>query len=581
MESKMLNVKIDGIDVSVPDGSTVLEAAHAAGVKIPTLCYLRGVNEIGSCRICMVEATGARGLVAACMHPATEGMEVKTNTEKLHKARKATLELILSNHNKKCLSCIRSGSCELQGLCHDYGVNEDEYSTVPDETVYDDSAVHMIRDDSKCILCRRCISACEDVQKIGVIGLVNRGFETQVSCAFDRPLGDVACISCGQCIVACPTGAIHEKDQVGEVTKALEDPSKFVVVFSAPSIRATLGECFGMPIGTDVTGKMATSMRRLGFDGVFDTNFSADLTIVEEAHELIDRIQNGGTLPLITSCSPGWIKFCEHYYPEMIPNLSTCKSPQQMFGAIVKTFYAQKNNLDPKNIVCVSIIPCTAKKFEIGRPDQDAAGVPDVDIALTTREYARLVKLAGIDFVNLPDGDFDHPLGASTGAAVIFGTTGGVMEAALRTAVSALTGKEDDSMIVFNEVRGGDGIRTATYKVAGMDINVAVASGTGNARKLLERIKAGEKFHFIEIMGCPGGCINGGGQPQQSAEVRSWTDLIGLRSSALYKNDERNTIRRSHQNPDIIRLYKEFLDKPGSRRAHEILHTSYVARKKF
>ncbi|HPR76822.1 MAG TPA: [FeFe] hydrogenase, group A, partial [Oscillospiraceae bacterium] len=441
--------------------------------------------------------------------------------------------------------------------------------------------VHMVRDDSKCILCRRCISACEKVQDIGVIGLVNRGFDTHVGTAFDRPLGDVSCVSCGQCIVACPTGALHEKDQTDEVFAALSDPEKFVVIFPAPSIRATLGECFDMPIGTDVTGKMATSMRRLGFDRVFDTNFSADLTIVEEAHELIDRVSNGGTLPLITSCSPGWIKFCEHYYPEMIPNLSSCKSPQQMFGAIVKTYYAEKNNIDPKNIVCVSVMPCTAKKFEVGRPDQDAAGVPDVDIALTTREYARMVKLAGIDFVNLPDGDFDHPLGSSTGAAVIFGATGGVMEAALRTAVSTLTGKEDDNMVVFNEVRGADGVKTATYKVAGMDIKVGVASGTGNARKLLERVKAGEQFHFIEIMCCPGGCINGGGQPQQSAEVRSWTDLIGLRSAALYKNDANKAIRRSHQNPDIIQLYKEYLEKPGSHKAHEILHTTYIARKKF
>ena len=577
----MVNVKIDGIPVSVAAGSTVLEAAHAAGVTIPTLCYLRDVNEIGSCRICVVEATGARGLVAACMHPVSEGMEVKTNTPRLRKARKGTLELILSNHNKSCLSCVRSGNCELQALCNQYGVEQDKYDGSTEGSVYDDSAAHMVRDNSKCVLCRRCISACEKVQGIGVIGLVDRGISTHVGCAFDRPLGDVACVSCGQCIVACPTGALHEKDQTNEVFEAIADPDKFVVVFPAPSIRATLGECFDMPIGSDVTGKMATAMRRLGFDRVFDTDFSADLTIVEEANELLERITKGGVLPMITSCSPGWIKYCEHFFPEMIPNLSTCKSPQQMFGAVVKTYYAEKMGIDPKKIVCVSVMPCTAKKFEVGRDDQSAAGVPDVDIALTTREFARMVKLAGIDFTNLPDGDFDQPLGESTGASVIFGATGGVMEAALRTAVSRLTGKENDDLIVFNEVRGQDGVKTATYKVGDLEIKVGVASGTANARKLLERVKAGEQFHFIEIMCCPGGCINGGGQPQQPASVRSWTDLRELRSAALYKHDDGKAIRRSHQNPDIIKLYEEYFKEPGSHKAHEVLHTTYTPRKKF
>ena len=574
----MVNVKIDGISVSVPAGSTVLEAAHAAGVKIPTLCYLRGINQIGSCRICVVEATGARGLVAACMHPVTEGMEVKTNTPRLQKARRGTLELILSTHNKRCLSCVRSGDCELQHLCREYGVDDQKYEHPPVEGIFDDSAVHMVRDNSKCILCRRCVSACEKLQGIGVIGVIDRGIDTHIGCAFGKPLGSVACVSCGQCIVACPTGALHEKDETDKVWAAINDPDKYAVVHTAPSVRATLGECFGMPIGTDVTGKMVAALRRLGFKKVFDTDFGADLTILEEANEFVERVQNGGVLPMITSCSPGWIKFCEHFFPQFIPNLSTCKSPQQMFGATIKTFFAEKNGLDPKKIHVTSIMPCTAKKFEIKRDDQSAAGagIPDTDVALTTRELAAMIKRAGIDFVNLPDEDFDHPLGASTGAATIFGATGGVMEAALRTAVSTLTGKDDDKAIEFKEVRGTDGIKTATYNVAGMDVKVAVASGTANAAELLKRVEAGEQFHFIEIMCCPGGCIGGGGQP-----IPTSTDIRKNRSNAIYAEDEHMKLRKSHENPDVITIYKDFLGEPNSHKAHELLHTHYTEREHY
>lgn len=577
----MINLKIDGVAVSVPAGSTILEAAHYAGIAIPTLCYLKSINAIGSCRICVVEATGARGLVAACVYPVTEGMEVKTNTLTVQKARKLTLELILSTHNRKCLSCVRSGNCELQKLCKDFGVDEENrFDGENVETEYDDSAVHLVRDNSKCILCRRCVAACNRMQGIGVIGTMDRGFTTHIGCAFEKDLGDVACVSCGQCIVACPTGALRERDQTAEVWKALADPTKHVIVNTAPSIRATLGECFDMPIGTNVTGKMVAALRRIGFEKVFDTDFAADLTIVEEANELIDRVTNGGVLPLITSCSPGWIKYCEHFYPEFIPNLSTCKSPQQMFGAVIKTFYAEKFGIDPKDLFVVGIMPCTAKKFENTRDGENASGYPDIDISLTTRELGRMITRAGINFTALPDEDFDDPLGNSTGAATIFGATGGVMEAALRTAVELILGKSSDD-VDFTEVRGIQGIKTATYKVGDLDVKVAIASGTGNAKKLLERVKAGEQFHFIEIMGCPGGCVNGGGQPVQSAQVRNFVDLKTLRASALYSSDKNAAVRKSHENPDLKALYRDFFGKPGSHKAHEILHTHYVARKKY
>ena len=577
----MVNIKINNRPYTVPKGSTILEAARYAGIEIPTLCFLKDINQIGACRICMVEVKGARSLVAACVFPVNEGMEIFTNTEKVRHSRKMTLELILSNHDRKCLSCVRSGTCELQKLCKEFGVDiEDRFDGEMIRYNFDDSAAHMVRDNNKCILCRRCIAAC-DQQGISVIGANARGFDTHVSSAFDKDLADVSCISCGQCIVNCPTGAIVEKDDTDKVLAAINDPSKFVIVQTAPSIRATLGEAFGMHIGTNVEGKMVAALRRLGFDKVFDTDYAADLTIMEEANELLERVQNGGTLPMITSCSPGWIKYCEHYYPEQIPHLSSCKSPQQMFGAVMKTYYAEKMGIDPKDMVVVGIMPCTAKKFETKRDDQAASGYPDVDIALTTRELARMIDGAGIFFKHLPDEEFDTPFGESTGASTIFGATGGVMEAALRTAVEKLTGETLED-VDFTAVRGMDGVKEAEYDVAGKKIKVAVASGTKNAKVLMDQIKNGtSEYLFIEIMGCPGGCINGVGQPIQHAVVRNFVDLKARRAEALYTADRNNAVRKSHENEAIKTLYTEYLGKPGSHKAHEILHTSYVARKKY
>ena len=575
---EMVNIKINNMPLSVPKGISILEAARMAGIEIPTLCYLKKINEIGACRICMVEVKGARSLVTACVYPVNEGMEIFTNTERVRKSRKMTLELILSTHDRKCLSCVRSGTCELQQLCKEFGVDDEgRFDGANPVHEYDDSAIHMIRDNGKCILCRRCVAACQ-AQHISVIGANARGFDTHIGSAFERPLDSVACVSCGQCIVNCPTGAIYEKDDTAKVLEAINDPEKFVVVHTAPSIRVTLGECFGMHIGTNVQGKMVAALRRLGFDKVFDTDFGADLTIVEEANEFLGRVQNGGVLPMITSCSPGWIKYCEHYYPDMLDHLSTCKSPQQMSGAIIKTWYAEKMGIDPKDIVVVGIMPCTAKKFETKRDDQAASGYPDVDYSLTTRELGRMIESAGIYFKHLPDEEFDNPLGDSTGAAVIFGATGGVMEAALRTAVETLTGESLPNP-EFVDVRGTEGIKEATYNVAGMDVKVAVASGLGNARKLLERVKSGEAdYHFIEIMGCPGGCVNGGGQPQVSGAVRNTVDVQGIRAKVLYDNDAAKTIRKSHENPSIKKVYEEYFGEPGSHKAHEVLHTTYVKR---
>ena len=576
-----VNIQINGMPLSVPKGISILEAARYAGIEIPTLCYLKDINEIGACRICMVEVKGARNLVTACVYPVSEGMEVFTNTEKVRHSRKTTLELILSTHDKSCLSCIRSGTCELQALCKEFGV--DDENAFAGETIhydFDDSAAHMVRDNNKCILCRRCVAAC-DAQGISVIGANARGFDTHISSAFDKDLANVSCISCGQCIVNCPTGAIVEKDDTDKVLAAINDPEKFVIVNTAPSIRATLGEAFGMHIGTNVEGKMVAALRRLGFDKVFDTDFAADLTIVEEAHEFLERFQNGGVLPMITSCSPGWIKYCEHYYPELIPHLSTCKSPQQMFGATMKTYYAKKMGIDPKDMVVVGVMPCTAKKFETKRPNQAASGYPDVDIAITTRELARMIESAGIFFKHLPDEEFDNPFGESTGAATIFGATGGVMEAALRTAVETLTGKELEN-VDFKEVRGMKEVKEAEYDVDGTTIKVAVASGTKHAKVILDKIKDGTAdYQFIEIMGCPGGCINGGGQPIQHAVVRNFVDLKARRAQALYDADAKKTKRKSHENETIKQMYAEFLGEPGSHKAHEILHTSYIPRKKY
>ena len=578
---EMVNIKINNMPLSVPKGISILEAARMAGIEIPTLCYLKKINEIGACRICMVEVKGARSLVTACVYPVNEGMEIFTNTERVRKSRKMTLELILSTHDRKCLSCVRSGTCELQQLCKEFGVDDEtRFDGANPVHEYDDSAIHMIRDNGKCILCRRCVAACQ-AQHISVIGANARGFDTHIGSAFERPLDSVACVSCGQCIVNCPTGAIYEKDDTAKVLEAINDPEKFVVVHTAPSIRVTLGECFGMHIGTNVQGKMVAALRRLGFDKVFDTDFGADLTIVEEANEFLGRVQNGGVLPMITSCSPGWIKYCEHYYPDMLDHLSTCKSPQQMSGAIIKTWYAEKMGIDPKDIVVVGIMPCTAKKFETKRDDQAASGYPDVDYSLTTRELGRMIESAGIYFKHLPDEEFDNPLGDSTGAAVIFGATGGVMEAALRTAVEKLSGEELKSLD-FTEVRGTDGIKEASYTVNGMEIKVCVVSGLANANTIMEKVKNGTAdYHFIEIMGCPGGCVNGGGQPIQHAVVRNFVDLRARRAAALYEADKDMPLRKSHESEAVKRLYAEFLGEPGSHKAHEVLHTSYVARPKY
>ena len=578
-----VNIKINGVSYEVAAGSTILEDAHSVGIEIPTLCYLKEINEIGACRICVVEVKGARSLVTACVYPVNEGMEIITNSEKVMASRRTNLELILSTHDQNCLSCVRSTDCELQKLCRDYGVDGHRFTGDKEHYDIDDSAPHMIRDNNKCILCRRCVAACKANQAVGVIGPTERGFATHIACAFEAPLGDSPCVSCGQCITVCPTGALTEKDDTAKVWEALHDPSKHVVVQPAPSVRATLGECFGMPVGTNVEGKMVAALRRLGFDGVFDTDTGADFTIMEEATEFVHRVQNGGALPLITSCSPGWVKFCETYYPDMIPNLSSCKSPQQMFGALTKTYYAQKMGLDPHDIVCVSVMPCTAKKFEIGRDDMSAAGdgIPDVDISITTRELGRMIQRAGIQFQALPDEEFDPALGESTGASVIFGATGGVMEAALRTAVELVTG-ESAPAVDYAEVRGTAGIKEATYEVGGLKLNVCVASGLSNCDQVLKAVQSGEKhYDFIEFMACPGGCVNGGGQPTQPASVRNFVDLRGLRAKALYAEDEAKAIRKSHENPLLKKVYADYLGEPGGEKAHHILHTSYVKREKL
>lgn len=579
-----VNIKINGFDYQVPAGSTILEAAHSVGIEIPTLCYLKEINAIGACRICVVEVKGARSLVAACVFPVNEGMEIFTNTPKVIEARKTTLELILSTHKKECLSCVRSGNCELQKLCKDYGI-EDANAFAGETVSYeiDNSATHMFRDNEKCILCRRCVAVCDKVQGVSVIGANARGFDTHIGSPFEYKLGDVACVSCGQCITACPTGALGERDDTEKVFMALNDPDKYVIVQTAPAVRVGLGEEFGYEPGTIVTGKMVTALKMLGFDGVFDTNFAADLTIMEEATEFLGRFKKGENLPLITSCSPGWVKYCEHYYPEFIPNLSSCKSPQGMFGSVAKTYYADKIGVDPENIFVVSVMPCTAKKFEAERVDHSAVrGIPDIDASVTVRELARMIRKAGINFRMIPDSEFDSPFGLASGAGTIFGATGGVMEAALRTAYEVVTGKELTDFATFKAVRGVEGVKEATYDLDGTKVSVAVASGLANAKKVLEMVKSGEKkYDFIEIMACPGGCVNGGGQPIVPASVRNFEDIRALRAAGLYKDDENLPVRKSHKNPDITAIYQEFFGEPGSRKAHDILHTDYTAREKY
>ena len=582
MEPKMINLTIDNIPVTVPEGTTVLEAARAAGIRIPSLCYLKDINEIGACRICVVEVKGARSLMASCVYPVSEGMVVNTNTPKVRHSRQLTLELILSNHRMDCLTCSRNAHCELRQLAADLGIDAVRYANDNMLPQLETSALHLVRDNSKCVLCRRCVAVCRKRQAVGVIGPNERGFMTHIGCAFDRDLNEVDCVSCGQCLVACPTGALEEQDSTAEVLAALHDPSKHVVVGPAPSVRVTLGECFGMPIGTNVEGKMVTALKRLGFDKVFDVDTAADFTIMEEGTEFLQRLQNGGTLPMITSCSPGWIRFCEQHYPDFIPNLSSCKSPQQMFGALVKSYYAEKAGIDPKDIYVVSVMPCTAKKYEVKREEQRMAnGCMPVDAALTTRELARLITQAGMMFDHLPEGEFDPMLGVSTGASVIFGATGGVMEAALRTVAAKLMG-DDTAPLEFHEVRGIEGIKEASYELPGKTVKVCVTSGLANAKIVLDGIRSGElHYDFIEFMACPGGCVNGGGQPLHSAITRSFVDLRGLRAAALYKQDEGMAHRRSHENPVVKEVYENYLGEPGGHKAHELLHCAYVPQTRY
>lgn len=578
----MINLTIDGIPVSVPEGSTVLEAAKAANINIPTLCYLKDVQQIGACRLCLVQIKGARSLAAACVMPAGEGMEVSTNTPEIRRGRKINLELLLSNHNRECTSCVRSGNCELSALCNEYGVDSYPYDGVKNDATVDDVSPSIVRDNSKCIHCRRCVATCNKIQKVGAIGASRRGIKTTIGCAFERSLADSPCINCGQCITACPTGALHEKSSINEVWDAINDPTKHVVVQPAPAVRAAIGEEFGMPMGVATTGKLAAALRRLGFDRVFDTDFAADLTIMEEGTELISRLKDpNAALPMITSCSPGWIKYCETFYPEFIPNLSSCKSPHQMMGAVVKSYYAEKKGIDPESIYVVSVMPCTAKKFEAGREELSNRGMQDVDAVLTVSELARMIKQAGIDYKRLPDEDFDPLLGESTGAGVIFGATGGVMEAALRTVYEVVTGKTLEN-VDFHAVRGIEGVKEAEVDLDGKKVRVAVAHSTGNAKKLLDAIKNGEKqYEFIEVMGCPGGCVTGGGQPIVSAKELMYVNVKELRAKALYDEDAGKAKRKSHENEELKKLYEEYLGEPNGHKAHELLHTTYVPRKKY
>ncbi len=581
MKKEMVNLTIDNQKIIVPKGTTILNAAKKAGIDIPTLCFLKDINEVGDCRMCIVEVEGRRGFATSCIQTVEEGMVVHTHTPNVLEARHVILDLIISNHAKDCLTCTRSGNCELQALATKFNVLNIEFEGERTEHKIDDLSPSIVRDFNKCILCRRCVAACKNVQKIGAIDCINRGFESCISTVGDHSLNDVNCTFCGQCIEACPTGALHEKETINDVWVKLKDPETTVIVQTAPAVRVALGEEFGMPIGTNVVGKMVTALKRLGFDRVFDTNTGADLTIMEEANEFIERFTKNDNLPMITSCSPGWVKYIEMNYPELLPHLSSCKSPHEMFGAILKTYYAKREGLNPEKIYVVSVMPCIAKKFERQRPEMMEDNLYDVDNVITTRELARMIKQANIEFEKLEDSNFDSPMGEASGAGAIFGTTGGVMEAALRTAQDTLTGK-DLPKIDFEQVRGGDGIKRATINIAGKDINVVAASGLANAKTILEEIKSGKaNYQFVEIMACPGGCIMGGGQPIKSSKVRAEVDVRKLRADALYTIDERSIVRKSHENPVMKKLYKDFLEKPGSEMAERLLHTTYTKREKY
>lgn len=574
-----VNIKIDNVQYSVDEGMTILAAANSVGVKIPTLCYLEEINCIGACRVCVVEVKGARSLVASCVYPVNEGMEVLTHSKKVMESRKATVELMISDHEQKCLSCVRSDNCELKTLAQDLGCDNMRFAGK--RNMYSvDSNDSIVRDNNKCILCRRCVAVCEKIQGVGVIGANERGFDTHISSQFDKSLKDVACVNCGQCVNVCPTGALTEKSEIDSVLDAIDNKDKIVIIGTAPSVRVGIGEEFGYPIGTNVEGQMVAAMRRAGFDHVFDVDFAADLTIMEEGYEFIDRFKNGGVLPMITSCSPAWIKYCEHNYPELLPHLSTCKSPQQMFGASCKTYFADKLGINPKNLFVVSVMPCVAKKFEKNRPNQSASGHPDIDAVLTTRELARLFKKQGIMLNKMPEEQFDAPLGIGSGAGLLFGATGGVMEAALRTVADVLT-DSDLKQIDYNEVRGTESCKEATYDIAGIKVKVAVVSGLANAGKIMEQIKQGKSdYQFIEVMSCPGGCVNGGGQPIHDAYTRRTVDIKKLRADAIYNTDKALQLRKSHENPVIKEIYDTYFGTPNSEKAHHALHTSYVTRTK-